>query len=126
MAEKLCKCGIRGRLATDPPQSAGICSTDKCDGVEVPPVVGLAAMDRTAIAEEGLRLGVGAASEGVDAADAGPCEPCRDVAGQIEQRVPCSRSALEEVRVVGVVVGKLRDELRPDLIIVLTDQRAER
>src|SRR4029450_8355428 len=117
MAEKLCKMRVFGRLSTDAPQSAGICATDKCDGVQMPPVVGLAAMDRAAIAEEGLRLGVGAASERAGAADAGPCEPCRDVAGQVEQRVACSRRALEEARVAGVVVGELRDEFRPDLIV---------
>src|SRR5215470_7518230 len=94
-------------------------STDKCDGVEVAPVVGLAAMDRAAIAEEGLWLGIGATVEVVDVADARPCKPRRDVAGEIEQSVAGPRRALEEALVAHVIGGELRDELQPDLIVLL-------
>src|SRR5262245_61660549 len=60
-------------------------STGKRDRAEMPPVVWLALVDRAAIAEEGLRLGIGAVAEVLDLADSCPSEPCRDVAGEIEQ-----------------------------------------
>src|SRR5262245_17210443 len=126
MAENCAKAGIWGSVRLMSHSPAGTCSTDKCDGVEVPPVVGLAAMDRAAIAEEGLWLGVGATAEVVDAADAGPCQARRDVAGEIEQRVAGAWRALEEALIAGVVVGELRDKLRPHLIVLLPDHRAER
>ena len=69
--------------------STGKYLTSKRDGVEVAAVVGLAAVDGAAIAEKSLRLGVGAAAKVVDAADAGPCQPRRHVAGKIEQSVAC-------------------------------------
>src|SRR5881227_649766 len=92
----------------------------------MPPVVGLAAVNRAAIAEEGLRLGVGAVAEVLDPPDAGPSEPGRDVAGEIEQGMAGARAVTEEALVLGVVVGELRHELRPDLVARLPDHRAER
>src|SRR5215471_18949147 len=92
----------------------------------MPPIVRLAVVDRAAIAEEGLRLGIGAAAEVVDAADAGLPEPCRDVAREIEQGMAGARPAAEEALVLGIVIGKLRHELGPDLVIRLPDHRAER
>src|SRR5947209_5358497 len=129
----MCKWRYLGWLVAHRPRRLAVCSTDtrscstdKCDGVEVPPVVGLAAMDRAAIAEERLWLGVGATVEVVGAADAGPRQPRRDVAGKIEQRVAGPRRALEEALVAGVSGSELHDELRPDLIVLLSDHRAER
>src|SRR3979490_2625854 len=101
----MCKWRYLGWLVADRPRCCKICSTDKCDGVEVPPVVGPAAMDRAVIAEEGLWLGVGATVEVVGAADAGPREPRRDVAGEIEQRVAGPRRALGEAPIAGGLAG---------------------
>src|SRR5262245_15386749 len=92
----------------------------------MPPVVGLALVDRAAIAEEGLRLGIGAAAEVLDLADACPSKPRRDVAGEIEQGMAGARRAAKEAFVLGIVGGELRLELRSDLIARLPDHRAER
>src|SRR5262245_5297737 len=101
-------------------------STGKRDRVEMPSVIGFTAVDRAAIAEKGLRLGIGAAAEVLDVADARPTEPCPDVAGEIEQGMAGARRASEETFVRGIVGGELRQELWPDLVARLPDHRAER
>src|SRR3954470_13053056 len=89
------------------------------------PVIALAAMDRTAIAEERLRIGVGAVVNVLDSANPGASQSRRDVAGEIEQSVAGACSRLEELLMAIVVAFEARDEFRSDLVVRLADHRAE-
>ena len=59
-------------------------------------VVRLLAVDRAAIAEKGLVVGIGAAPDILEAADAGCGKAGRNIAGKIEQGVTGTRTGLEE------------------------------
>src|SRR6187399_1729297 len=54
------------------------------DGVDVPPVVRLLAMDAAAVAEEGRAVLVGAAADILDLSDAGAGQSRGNVPGEIE------------------------------------------
>src|SRR5882757_6306871 len=57
------------------------------DRVDVASVIGLAPMGRAPVAEEALRIRIGAAGHILDGSDAGAGQARRDVAGQVEQGV---------------------------------------
>src|SRR3954452_20517899 len=89
------------------------------------PVIALAAMDRAAIAEERLRIGVGTAVDILDPANPGASQSRRDVAAEIEQSVAGACSRLEEPLMAIVVAFEARDEFGSDLVVRLADHRAE-
>ena len=56
-------------------------------GTDVTPVVAFVQVARAAIAEKSRRIGVSAKAEVLDPIDAGGCQACGDVSGQVEQGV---------------------------------------
>src|SRR5260370_18072614 len=92
----------------------------------MPAVVGLAAMGGAAVAEKSSGIGIGTQSEILDLNDPGPLEPGRDIAGEIEHRVPgTARRRAESApgRVFGVKAAK---HPGPNLIPQLPNPRPNR
>src|SRR5581483_11344854 len=96
------------------------------DRAHVASVIGLAAMRRAPVAEERLRLGIGAAPQILDAADAGAGEAVGGVAGEIEQGAAGARRRHEEARTARIRRAELRDQVGTDLVVALPDHRPER
>src|SRR5262249_4523729 len=92
-------------------------STGKRDCVEMPAIVGLARADGAGNEEKGRRPGMGAGGGVVDPADAGPAQARCDVAREIKQSMAGARPVLEEALVLGIVLGELRHEFGPDLVV---------
>src|SRR5258708_35587894 len=71
------------------------------DRIDVPAVVGLAAMRHAPVAVELLRIRVRARVDVLDRPDPGRGEPRDHVAGEIEQEIPLARARAEEARIGG-------------------------
>src|SRR5215469_6025947 len=66
------------------------------DGIDVPAVIRLGAMDGAAVAEKAVRIGIGAQAEIFDMADAGAGEARGDIAREIEQGMAVARGRREK------------------------------
>src|SRR6266481_2859745 len=82
-------------------------------GIDVTPIVFLAAVGRPAIAEEARRVGISAVAEVLHLADAGGGEPGGDIAGKVEQGMVRPRRSPEKTFVRPVVGLEPGDEFRP-------------
>src|SRR5262245_22995064 len=83
-------------------------------------------MRRPAIAVETIRIGIGAKTEIMEAADSAFLESHGDEARQIEHGVSGTSGWHEEARIFFVLADELIDEILTDLIIRLPDQRTQR
>jgi len=68
-----------------PPSSCRVLRQD--DRINMPPIVGLAAMGHAPVTEEFLRVCVSAGVDVLDRPDAGRGEPCHHIAGEIEHEM---------------------------------------
>src|SRR5215467_2681420 len=81
-----------------------LCLLLQHDRVDVPAIVGLAAMGHAPVAEEIIRVRIGAGVDVLDRPDARRSEPRHHIAGEIEHEMLRARSRAEEAR-VGRVSG---------------------
>src|SRR5947209_12826985 len=89
-------------------------------------IIRLATMCGAAVTEEAGGIRVSAEPEVLEAFDFSAFEARADVAGQVEHSVVFARRRLEEPFACWVAGVEALNELRPDLIVGLPDQRADR
>src|SRR5947207_12180132 len=81
------------------PRCRGSTSINKCDGTDMPAVIGFCAVDRAPIAKEQVGICVSAVAEVLDPADASASQSCGDVAGKIKEGVAGTCGGPEETLV---------------------------
>src|ERR1700761_5116119 len=98
-------------------------SSGQRNGIDVPAVIGLAAMSGAAITEKQLGIAVGARTEVFDLVYSGAEEPRRDVTGQIEHGVSWPHRRREERLCSRVRGSEALDQVGPDFVMTLADHR---
>src|SRR5262245_5204393 len=113
-------------LAAGPGRKGGAALICERYGIDVTPVVRLAAVGRPAVAEKPRCIGIGAVADVLHAGDAGGGQAGGDVAGEVEQRMARPRGGPEKARIGSVIGLEAGDEFRSDLVVGLPDHRPER
>src|SRR5580698_238736 len=86
------------------------------DRIDMPPVIGFAAMGHAAVAVELLGIGVGAGAEIRDRSDSCSGEAGRDIAGEVEHEMAVAGGGGEEPPVGGIGGDEAVHQVGADLV----------